>query len=263
LIFLSLLLFQYAMHSKSRSVRFVFLATVGLAFAGVFFCFSRGSWLGACFVCMGLLCLYPKIVIRSGVLLLLVVVPILATSLFSREANFALERLKQADTAESRITGLVASLRMTQARPWYGWGYHNYDSYDNRFIIRIGNLPYKIRTSHNTFLTVAAEMGVIALFLYLYPTAKWLLASLKAWRHLPRNGFWSRKLLAMLWLLMLHQFVVSNFMDMIRFNLFGTTIGWIALGLIASMVYPQRESGSSARRVTGEGSRSPSLISGA
>jgi hypothetical protein len=55
---------------------------------------------------------------------------------------------------------------------------------------------------------------------------------------LPRQGFWSVSLLALLWLLILDHFIVSNFMDMIRFNWFGTTIYWMALALIATLVAP-------------------------
>jgi hypothetical protein len=35
---------------------------------------------------------------------------------------------------------------------------------------------------------------------------------------------------------MLHMFVVTNFMDMIRYYPLGTTMWWLALGLIANIV---------------------------
>jgi hypothetical protein len=47
----------------------------------------------------------------------------------------------------------------------------------------------------------------------------------------------------MLWLLMLHIFVVTNFMDMIRFHPFGTCIWWMTLALIASMIQPYLKPG--------------------
>jgi hypothetical protein len=83
------------------------------------------------------------------------------------------------------------------------------------------------------------EMGLIAFFLYIFPVVWLLILSLKVWRKLPQTGFWSWRLLAMLWLLVLHQFIVSSFMDMISSHLFGTTLWWMTLGLIASMVYSQ------------------------
>jgi hypothetical protein len=64
----------------------------------------------------------------------------------------------------------------------------------------------------------------------------WLLLSFKVWRRLPQQGFLSWQLLAMLWLVMLDHATVNNFMEMFESYPFGTTIWWMALGLIASMV---------------------------
>jgi O-antigen ligase len=129
---------------------------------------------------------------------------------------------------------------MIEQRPLFGWGYGNYDIYDDSF--RVVNTPSRNsmkesdHTSHNTYFTVMAEQGIPALVLYLLPTGWWLLMSVAVRRKLPQRGFWSVTLLAVLWLLILDHVTVSSFMDMIRFNLFGTTIYWMALALIATVV---------------------------
>jgi O-antigen ligase len=239
LIFLSLLLFQYAMNSESRWGRSLLVLVVGFAFFCVFFAFSRGSWLGGILVLLGLMFLYPKVTLRLSVFVLVLVV-ILSNSILADEVGWAFERLNDERTAEDRIIGNVASIRMIQEKPWLGWGYDTYDVYDTRFTERVAGIDAggHRRTSHNTYLTIVAEQGVIALLLYMFPVAWWLMLSLRVWRRLPRDGFWSWKLLVMLWLVILDHFIVSNFMDMVRFNWFGTTVWWLTLGLITSIVYP-------------------------
>ena len=244
LIFLSLLLFQYAMQGKVRWLRPVLLFAFVLTYICVFFSFSRGSWLGGSLVWIGLLFVYPKVMIRLTVVAAIIGL-ILAASMFTSYLGYANKRLNDADTAEGRILQNVAAINMIKAKPWFGWGFGTYDLYDEQHRTRVGDIAirYREQTSHNTYLLITTEMGVIGLLLYLLPAGWWLMITKRVWRRLPRHGFQSWHLLAMLWLLILDHFVVSNFMDMIQANLFGTTIWWMTLGLIASLVSPHLKRG--------------------
>lgn len=237
LIFCGLLLFHYAMHTTSRAVRILFFSLFALAIFCVFFSFSRGSWFAGVLVALGLLVLYPRTTLSMTVIAGLVVF-LLSTSLLASAFAFAMERLNTDHTAESRIITNVASLRMIEAQPLFGWGYQNYDLFNAQFKEDVGTISAagNINTSHNTYLTVAAELGILALVLYAIPTLWWLISSVRVWSRLPRSGFWSRSLLVLLWLALLANFTVSNFMDMIRYNIFGTTIFWMGLGLIATLI---------------------------
>lgn len=239
-MFFSLLLYQHAINCESRGVRFVLLLVVGLGLFCVTFSFSRGSWVGEVVTLIGLLLLYPKTTARL-VIVLAIGVFILGGSVLADEVAFAYERLTgEAATrsAEDRVVGNMASLRMIEAKPLFGWGYQNYDLYDRQFQSRVGDVAIRHDiTSHNTYLTLMVEMGLIGFLLYMYPALHWLVLSVKTWKRFPDGGFWSRRLLLMLWLTMVHMFVVSNAMDMIRFHAFGTTIWWMALALIANMIY--------------------------
>jgi O-antigen ligase len=241
LIFLSLLLFQYAINCESTKLRFVLLFTFGLALFCVSFSFSRGSWIGGLVVLVGLIFIYPKTVIRL-VIVVAALAYILSSSILADEVAFAWERLTgeaSIRSAEGRMIQNNASLKMIEAKPLWGWGFGNYDHHDYQFYTRVGNISVgQDRTSHNTYLSIMAEMGLIGFFLYIFPVGWWFVLSIKSWRRLPQDGFWSWPLLVMLWLLLLDHIIVSNFMDMFRFNHFGTTILWMALGLIADMVYP-------------------------
>ncbi len=244
LLFCALLLFHYAMHSASKWLRFGLLLTFGLALYCIFMSFSRGSWLGGILVTVVLIFTYPKVMLRFS-LLLAVLIFFLSSSLLADQVAWGYERLTgeaSKVSAESRVTANDASLSMLKAEPLFGWGYNNYDEAKQPFMRRVGEIKIYDTTSHNTYLTILAEQGVPSFIFFVFPTIWWFILTLKVWRRLPRQGFRSRPLLLMLWLVLLHMFVVSNFMDMVRLHPFGTTIWWMVLGFIGSVVYPQLRS---------------------
>lgn len=239
LIFLSLLLFQYAKHCARRWLRFALFSVVLVAFFGVFFSFSRGSWLGGLLVLVGLGVLYPKTTVRSAMVLAIVVL-ILGTTVFQKEMTWASERLESRQSAESRIPQYVAALRMIGEKPLFGWGSDNYNYEVRQFTTHVGDIRYtKIHSSHNSTLTILVEMGIIGFFFSAFPVAWWLMWTIKNWQRLPRDGLWSRQLVVMLWLSMLNLLVVSCFHDIVSTeNPFGLTLFWITVGFISNMVGP-------------------------
>jgi O-antigen ligase len=239
LLFVSLLLFQYAAQWKRRWLRFPLLLTVWFGFLGVFFSFSRGSWLGGLVVFLGLVVLYPKVVIRSAVVVGILVL-ILANTVWLEETSWAAQRLEDESTAEGRIVQYVSASGMISQKPWFGWGYDNYNLHYRHYMTNVGDIFYKKpHSSHNSTLTIMAELGVIGFLLSAIPLIWWLMLSLRAWSRLPHVGFWSRKFLGMLWLLIAHLLIVSCFSDIVSTaNPFGVTLYWMVLGLIANLVYP-------------------------
>ncbi|MBN1579649.1 MAG: O-antigen ligase family protein [Anaerolineae bacterium] len=245
LLFLALLLFQHAVTCKTKWLRLVLLSIVGLALFCVFFSFSRGSWVGGAIVFVALIFFHPKTMIRFAVILIGLAITLSSTVLAS-EVSWAYERVSGEDaqsSAESRLVTNNASLQMILAKPLLGWGFGNYDKYDRRFQTRTAGVAViNDDTSHNTYLTVVAELGIVGLLLYLFPSGWWFIWSTRGWRRLPAEGFLDRRLFASLWLLLLHMFIVTNLMDMIRFHFFGTTIWWMALAFIANMASSVSES---------------------
>ncbi len=235
-LFLGLLIFQYGITSKWARLRVLGIAAIGVSFLCVLISFSRGSWLGGALFLIGIALIYPRVIIPLTAIAAVVLVA-LGTTVLSHEVEFAFERLNDAATVQGRFETGAKSLGMIDQKPLFGWGYNNYDRYDENFRPQVNNIVNENeKTSHNTWFTVMAEQGIPALILYLFPAGWWLLNTLAVWRRLPRSGFWSATLVALLWLLLLDHFTVSNFMDMLRFNYFGTTIFWMALALIATMV---------------------------
>ena len=66
-------------------------------------------------------------------------------------------------------------------------------------------------------MALAAENGLPALILYFLPVFGLGYWSVTRWRHLPSDGPMNRALLAILWLALLDQFIVSNFTDMLHY----------------------------------------------
>jgi O-antigen ligase len=239
LLFFSLLLLQYGVNSTSNLIRLGTLFIFGLALFCVFISFSRASWLGGIIVLTATLFLYPNIMPRFIIVLSIVTV-VFAGTLLAGELAFAHERLtsEQAlNSAESRVITNNASIQMIKEKPLMGWGFRNYDRFDRRFQTRVGNIAVlNDGTSHNTYLTIMAEQGLLGFVFYITPLFWWIFLSAKVWPRLPKHGFWSRSLLVSLWVVILHMFIVTSFMDMIRFHEFGTSIWWMTLGFIGNVV---------------------------
>lgn len=239
LIFGMGLLFHAAVNRKPGFLRSIFLITFGLGIAGIFLTLTRGSWLGGLSVLLGMLILYPKITLRIIAIVLLVAVILGGTILSNQFAN-ASRRLTTVNTVQSRMEVSKALITMTSIKPIFGWGYETERLYSRQFIENITMVDTPSLSSHNTYLTIMAEMGLVGFSLYIFPFAYWLVRSIKVLPKLPKNGFTSRFLLVVLWLIILHHFIVSNFMDM-RFFPFGLTLLWLTLGLIANLVVSHQD----------------------
>lgn len=237
LVFYAIFLVQAFHELKSRFLRWTALATVGLAYVAVFFSFSRGSWGGALLVLAGMVYLYPKTLGRVALIGgIAAAILFMATPLRSY-LNFAEQRLLTESTAEGRVLGGAATLRMIQGKPLLGWGYNNNEKFDEKFRDRVLGLAInKAQSSHNTYLLIAAELGLAGLSLYLFPALYWLVRSFQAGKRLPRDGFPSRVVLVMLWFLLADHMIVSSFTDLVQSNFYSTGMWWLTLGLIANMV---------------------------
>jgi O-antigen ligase len=215
----------------------VSLLAVALAFFLVFFSFSRGSWLGAIPVWLGLYIIHPKLMRRLSLVGSLALVPLLALGPLAEYSSFAEQRLFTETTAEGRVIGGAATFRMIKEKPIFGWGYRNHERYDEQFRDRVlGLVDGSEQSSHNTYLLIAAEMGIVGLILYYLPVGLLLYLSLKYWRSLPDIPIWSNSMVLILWLLIFDHALVGLFTDMIQSPFFNTTIWWLVLGLIANAI---------------------------
>jgi len=238
LVFSATILVHTAVNVKSRIIRYFFFLAAGSCAIFAILSLERAAWLGGIFVVLGLVFLYPKIMIRliiiSTIFMAFVGVEILATN----STTSLLSRFSESDPVYDRFVIFDAMAQMVELKPVFGWGYETLDQNIQQFYRRVGEASLsRIVTSHNTYMTILTELGLVGFIFYLFPVAWWLVLSLRVWRRMPKNGLWSRALLAVFWLALLFQFIVSNFFDMRWFEI-GLTLWWMTLGFIANMVYP-------------------------
>jgi O-antigen ligase len=234
LMFFALLATYSAMTSGRTTRRILLMAIVALAFLGVFLSLSRGSWLGAGVAVVGLVIIYPR-AIRFAVGGAIVMV-LLALGPFASQVSLAQERIGVEETVEARIITNDAALRMIEDRPLTGFGFGNFELYDESYKQRVGDTPLILGGSaHNTYLNLLAELGIPAVVLYMAPVPWLLVATYKRRQRLRRFGReWM--LVMVLWLVVIDQLLVSNFLEIIHPLVWGTTLWWLALGLIAAVL---------------------------
>jgi O-antigen ligase len=249
LTFSGTLLIHSAVTRKSDLIRLGLLLVSSLCAIFAFLSLERAAWLGGIFVTIGLMIFYPRTMFRL-IILASIVFSTFGIGILSTPLALTSERLSHVDPVYDRIVVFDAMLQMFRMKPVWGWGYETLDDNVQQFYRRVGDasIVRNLVTSHNTYLTVLTELGLVGFVLYIFPVLWWLLLSIRVWQRMPKEGLWSRKLLAIFWLAMLFQFTVCNFVDW-RWEPIGLTLWWLTLGLIANVVYPYL-------RISNNGSRS-------
>lgn len=233
LVFFGLLVLHHGMQSNDRLRRLIVFILVALALLGVFLSLSRGSWLGAAVAFAGLGILYPRIIVPMG-LAGLALAGSVAVGPLAEQISVAQERLEDSATVESRIITNDATFRMIADRPLTGLGYGNFERYDEGYKQRVGDIPLKLGgSSHNTYLNLTAELGIPGLLLYMIAPVILGIRTLKLRRRLQAGAPALWALTVVLWLALIDQFLVSNFLEMIHAFQWGTSLWWLTLGLIA------------------------------
>ncbi len=240
LIFFIVFLYHEAMNRERGPVRTFLILAFGLGMVCIYFSFTRSAWLAGILVLLALLYLYLKPT-ASLIAVVVSIMVILSSGVLAREFAHAREQLNSAEEqGKARIVMGNAGKSMFYARPVFGWGFGNYNRYDWKFLERVGDTSpttwqIKRGSSHNTYLTILAEMGVVAFFLLYFPVLWWLSLTIKALPRLPREGFWSQRLLIAMWVPICAHAVISQAIDM-RFFYYALTLFWINLGFIANLV---------------------------
>ncbi|MGB7875299.1 MAG: O-antigen ligase family protein [Anaerolineales bacterium] len=218
---------------KRSFLLLVFVSTI----YGIIISFSRASWLAGLLLLFGVYILYPRFVTRL-MLRLLPVILLLGGTVLVNQIQHAEERFYSKDsahTALSRLPVLVAAYRMFEAKPIFGWGYANFDRYDRQFQGRFGDLvnpDEKDHTSHNMYLTLLAEQGVVGFILLQLPVLWLLFRTIKLRSTFAQKGLKSRNMTYLLWLVYLSFFIVMNFAPIVV--VFGLGLYWVTLGLISN-----------------------------
>lgn len=251
LVLFALLAIYAAMSTANPRKRFVLFGIVVAALLGVVLSLSRGSWLGAAVAMLGVALVYRRAVGRFAIAAVVLAI-FLVLGPVGGFGSVAQDRIGTIQTAEGRIVTDAAAVRMIQNQPVAGFGYGNFDRFDEQYKQRVGDIPLILGgTAHNTYLNLLVELGIPATLLYLSPPILLLALSYRLWRRHRLSPLVDWRLITVLWLAILDQFVVNNFLEIIHSSFWATSLWWITLGLIAYMLERVR----SANSVTPNGAR--------
>jgi O-antigen ligase len=243
-VFFGLLAMYWAGSQRPGLGRVALGLAAAWALFGAFISLSRGSWVGAGAAFIGLATVYPRTVLRVG-LAGLIVAGVLAVGPLQDVFAFAQARVFDESTIDSRIVTNDAAVRIIQTWPLSGVGFGNFERYDEGF--KQGSADYALKlggSAHNTYLNMAAELGLPATALYFVPPLVLLLMTIARRRRLRERKLLGWPLVVVLWLAVLDQFLVSNFLEMLHAFSWGTSLWWLTLGLIAAVLdLPPAEAG--------------------
>lgn len=249
LIFAGTILLHGAVNTANRRLRLLYFGVSMLAFFCVFFSFSRSTWLAGALAFAGLAYLYPRRILPFSLFAGLASA-VVGVAFFSEQIEFAGQRLYSQGSERAAVTRFpvyLAGIRMFLEKPITGWGYANFDRYDREFQGRIEGVfdDNKDHASHNFFLTMLSEQGLIGFILFVLPVAWWLALSVKKKFEFSLYKFQNRNLVLILWLSIMGQLLLLNFHN-IR-NPFAWGLWWLGLGWIGALVDLPKTPGTNAR----------------
>ncbi len=235
LMFSTVVLIGAAMKRKNDLIRMLYLLISGASFISVFISLERGSWLAGVIVIVSLAIFHGKKFIRL-VLVGGFIVLLLSFSLLSNQISMASNRIGEQHPIDDRIVVTDAMIRMIMEKPVLGWGYDSLNLNLANYYRQVGaaSIVFGFTTSHNTFLTIFTELGLVGILLYLSPVLWLVIKSFKWLRSKPIKNP-KQNFLITIWISSIQYFIVSNFMDM-RFFPIGLTLCWMILGMIANQV---------------------------
>ncbi len=236
---------------ETRRVRRILLRVLfALSVVLMVVTFTRAVW-GAAFVGVFVLLVVHRREMRPVALAgIPIVIVLLLTGTIQRQVTTIEKRFGTEDTALQRLPLADAALQMVEEKPITGFGFGNYDKFDREYQREVaGFLPEKDRASHNLYLTLLAEQGILVAALYIGPAVWWFLRSIAAYPRLSRSSFASRTLLVILWTVLAGHVVVNNLSNMRV--VYGLGQWWLILGLIAVIVSSPAEIDGNGGSATG------------
>jgi O-antigen ligase len=164
-----------------RSLKGPAMLLIILSIPAMFFTYSRGPVVGAAAVIVLLALIANRA--RWPSLLIFATVALLVFAAWSHisSSNVYQERLGVTETVSTRDKIQRVSTDLFREKPIFGWGYNSFDY--AKLTVSSRDPRFDGLTSHNTYLTVLVELGIVGFALLLFP---WLIigwrAIAAAWR---------------------------------------------------------------------------------
>jgi O-antigen ligase len=200
---------------------------IALSLPALFFTYTRGPMIAAAVVAVALVVLSARA--RWPSILALAVAGTAFILLSGQFTSSSVYQARFGDThnIQARVILQKASFTLASQRPVFGWGFGSFNAVKNGADLQSADpttLAYN--TSHNSFLTVLVELGVVGLVLLLLP---WLIISRRA-ISVARRHTDARWLLAGIVGAVAAYLISASTYDA-RFFSFVPALPWILLGL--------------------------------
>jgi len=217
--------------------RIFFIAIAVISPIAVLFTYTRASWIAAALSLLFMLIVAHKIrrhIVFSILALLLIIV-----SMYSKIVDVDEVSLRSSDLSPvyDRVNLYHTYMVMFAERPFFGFGFDNFNSYSHEYFSRIrNNNPYNIRIPeiHDTFSGTLVELGVAGLLILIAIFVSIFRNSLVLFRSLKGQGFMGRGIVVTFWALGIVYLVNAFTVDMKYFQ-FQNAIFYMMAGIIAGL----------------------------
>jgi O-antigen ligase len=219
-----------------KSLRKLCKACIALSLPALYFTYTRGPMIAIAVVGVSMVIVARRARWPSIVLLIAVAATLFATS--GRVASSSVFRSRFADTHNVKVRLVLqrASLTLAERRPIVGWGYGSFNVVKNEANLQSQDpQDLAFNTSHNTFLTVLVELGIVGLALFLLPWSIIYRRALSAARRMPRERWLFAGVVGAL-----SAYVIGASTYDARFFSFVPALPWIVLG-VARRALPEGE----------------------
>jgi O-antigen ligase len=226
------------MITEYDGIRKVVLYVFALLAAGsIYFTYTRGPWIGFGAALLAIFTLRTRMR-RPGVMLLLAILIVGSTGMGSKFSFFGDDATlfsRRQNTVDDRFVSYISAFKMGTENPLFGIGFGRFEQeWDNYFTPIPGVQANPEKMSHNTFLGILAETGMISLLLYLAMLYQLSKMCFVTYRNLDTTETFERSLAAMALGLGL-MYITTGFVSDLRWNLMQNNLVFLFFGIVASL----------------------------
>jgi O-antigen ligase len=205
------------------------IVTLLVGFPGLYFTLTRAPIIGT--LVAVILVLMSRTKTRLFALATIVVAGVVVTASWSRLTTSTVyrQRVTNSDNVQVRVLLQDWSLKLAEEKPLFGWGYNSFDRAKQSVNLTAGEAQKSglATTSHNTYLTILVDYGIIGLLLVAIPWLTILWGAFKDVARRPNSRWFTVGALAALVV-----YVVANNGNDFKYFSFLPAVAWILLGLL-------------------------------
>lgn len=217
------------LYDAPRSLRRIAVASIIFGLPALYLTQTRACVIAVLLISLGLLLAQRRFRLITVMVALLAVVTLLGNWQAVETSRVYRLRINNTANADTRINLTYWSLELAAAKPLTGWGLESFDLVKHSEALPAANAPSASSawaTSHNSFLTILVEFGLIGLGLFLYP---WYAISYAAARQIRAAS--EHRWLFVGCLAMLAVYTVNALSIDMRFFSYTSMLPWLMLGL--------------------------------